>query len=80
MKPLARRAVASLLCAAMLAAQWPAPARAAAGAGEPDPAKAMEDLLSLGVYKNDADPRKTYLITDGKLTPMPHLSLSEVAL
>ncbi|MDD5302792.1 MAG: hypothetical protein PHS14_06740, partial [Elusimicrobia bacterium] len=70
MKPLARRAVASLVCAAMLAAQWPAPAWAAAGAAEPNPAEAMKYLRSLGVYKDDGDPLKTYLGSDEKLTPI----------
>lgn len=70
MKPLARRAVASLVCAAMLAAQWPASAWAGAAAPEPSPAEAMKYLLSLGVYKDDADPLKTYLGSDDKLTPI----------
>ncbi|MBI2788838.1 MAG: hypothetical protein HYX59_09170, partial [Elusimicrobia bacterium] len=70
MKPLARRAAAVLVCAAMLAAQWPATAWAAAGAAEPDPAVAMKYLQGLGVYKDDGDPLKTYLIADGKLTPI----------
>ena len=69
MKPLARRAAAVLVSAAMVAAQWPASAWAAAGA-EPDPAEAMKYLRSLGVYKDDADPLKSYLGSDGKLTPI----------
>ena len=71
MKPLARRAAASIVCAAMLMAQWPASAWAAAGAPEPNPAEAMKVLQSLGVYKDDADPLKSYLQgADGKLTPI----------
>ncbi|UPT73010.1 MAG: hypothetical protein M0D55_14040 [Elusimicrobiota bacterium] len=68
MKPLARRAVASLACAALIMAQWPASALAAAP--EPDPAAAMKLFKELGIYKDDADPVKTYF-GDGKtLTPI----------
>ncbi len=71
MKPLARRAAASIVCAAMLMAQWPASAWAAAGTPEPNPAEAMKALRSLGVFKDDADPLKSYLQgPDGKLTPI----------
>ncbi|MBI2384999.1 MAG: hypothetical protein HYV14_03185 [Elusimicrobia bacterium] len=70
MRPLARRAVTVLVCAAMFAAQWPAAAWAAAGAVEPNPVEAMKYLQGLGVYKDDGDPLKTYLIADGKLTPI----------
>lgn len=69
MKPLARRAVAAIVCAALFAAQWPADAWAGAVA-EPNPAEAMKYLRSLGVYKDDADPLKSYLGNDGKLTPI----------
>ncbi len=68
MKSLARRAVAIIVCAALLAAQWPATAWAAAGAAEPNPAVAMKFFLALGVYKDDADPLKTYLGNEQKLT------------
>jgi len=55
----------------MLAAQWPASAWAAPGAPEPNPAVAMKTMKDLGVYKDDADPLKTYLITaNGELTPI----------
>ncbi|MCR4295222.1 MAG: hypothetical protein NUW21_06785, partial [Elusimicrobia bacterium] len=64
-----RRAAAVIVSAALLAAQWPASAWAAAGAG-PDPAEAMKYLRSLGVYKDDADPLKTYLGSDKELTPI----------
>lgn len=71
MKPLARRAVVWAVCAAMLAAQWPASAWAAAGGGDPKPAEAMKMFRDLGVYKDDADPLKTYLANpDGTLTPI----------
>ena len=71
MKLLARRAAASIVCAAMLMAQWPASAWAAAGTPEPNPAEAMKALQSLGVFKDDADPLKSYLQgPDGKLTPI----------
>jgi len=70
MKPLARRTAALLVCAAMFAAQWPASAWAAAGGAEPNPADAMKYLRTLGVYKDDADPLKSYLLSDGKLTPI----------
>ena len=70
MKPLARRAVSSLVCAAIMMAQWPASAWAAAGDVEPSPADAMKMFRELGVYKDDADPLKTYLGNEGKLTPI----------
>ncbi len=70
MQFLARRVVAALVCAALLMAQWPASAWAAAGAVEPNPAEAMKYLLSLGVYKDDADPLKSYLGSNEKLTPI----------
>ncbi len=69
MKPLARRAVAAVVCAALFAAQWPADAWAGAVA-EPNPAEAMKYLRALGVYKDDGDPLKSYLGDDGKLTPI----------
>ena len=68
MKPLARRAVAALLSAAIMTAQWPAAAWAALP--EPNPAAAMKFFRDLGVYKGDDDPLKTYLGDDGKLTPI----------
>ncbi|MCE9537636.1 MAG: hypothetical protein K8R85_00235 [Bacteroidetes bacterium] len=34
---------------------------AAAGGGDPKPAEAMKMFRDLGVYKDDADPLKTYL-------------------
>ncbi|MDP3542191.1 MAG: hypothetical protein Q8T11_06925 [Elusimicrobiota bacterium] len=81
MKPLARRAAAVLVSASLLAAQWPASAWAGAGgAADPTPAEAMKYLRSLGVYKDDADPLKTYFGSDKELTPigrMMYLSLKK---
>ncbi len=71
MKLLARRSIAVLVTAAILAAQWPASAWAAAApVAEPNPVEAMTYLRSLGVYKDDADPLKTYLGSNDKLTPI----------
>ncbi len=68
MKYLARRAVASLLCAALLAAQWPMPAEAAPEVEAPNPAEALKYLQQLGVYKDESDPLKTYLGSEERLT------------
>lgn len=78
MKPLARRTVATVVCAAILMAQWPAAAwaggKAALEAETGDPninaAAAMKMFRDLGVYKGDDDPLKSYLGNDGKLTPL----------
>ncbi len=71
MKPLARSIVVWIVCAAILAAQWPAAAWAAtAAAPEATVAEAAAMFLRFGVYKDDADPLKTYLISEGQLTPI----------
>ena len=70
MLPLARRAVALSVAAAMLAAQWPVSAWAAAIVAEPAPAEAMRFFRANGVLKDDADPLRAYLGGDDKLTPI----------
>ncbi len=73
MKLPARRRIAVLVTAAILAAQWPASAWAqvvARPSAEPNPAEAMKMFRALGVYKDDADPLKTYLGSNDKLTPI----------
>ena len=70
MKPIARRAVASMICAAVIAAQWSTSAWAEFRAAAPNPVEAMSYLRALGVYKDDGDPLKSYLISNGQLTPI----------
>ncbi|MEK7389102.1 MAG: hypothetical protein AAB036_05345, partial [Elusimicrobiota bacterium] len=69
MKPLARRALALSVAAALFAAQWPSCAWAAVVA-EPSPAEAMAFFRKHGVVKGDNDPLLSYLGGAGRLTPI----------